>query len=216
MSAAARYHPPVALGVAGGTGSGKTSVAEAILDEVGRDRIAFLAQDSYYRDIEWQDDAQLLHHNFDHPNALDNDLLVEHVRELKRGRPVEVPIYDFVRHVRTTETVHVDSRPVILIEGILLFVEPELRGLLDLKVYVDTAADVRLMRRVRRDIAERGRTVDDVFRQYSETVRPMHREFVEPSKRWADIIVPKGASNRVALEMVIARVEQLLPPVGKR
>ncbi len=214
MSAAARYHPPVALGVAGGTGSGKTSVAEAILDEVGRHRIAFLAQDSYYRDIEWRDDAQLLHHNFDHPNALDNDLLVEHLRELKQGRPVEVPIYDFVRHVRTAETVHVDSRPVILLEGILLFVEPELRGLLDLKVYVDTAADVRLMRRVRRDITERGRTVDDVFRQYSETVRPMHREFVEPSKRWADIIVPKGASNRVALEMVIARVEQLLPPAA--
>ena len=214
MSAAALYHPPVALGVAGGTGSGKTSVAEAILDEVGRDRIAFLAQDSYYRDIEWRDDAQLLHHNFDHPDALDNDLLVEHLRALKAGRPVEVPIYDFVRHVRTAETVHVDSRPVILLEGILLFVEPELRELLDFKVYVDTAADVRLMRRVRRDIEERGRTVDDVFRQYTDTVRPMHLEFVEPSKRWADVIVPQGASNRVALEMVIARVEQLLPPAG--
>ena len=214
MSATARYHPPVALGVAGGTGSGKTSVAEAILEEVGRDRIAFLAQDSYYRDIEWQDDAQLLHHNFDHPDALDNDLLVEHLQALKEGRSVEVPIYDFVRHVRTEETVHVESRPVVLLEGILLFVEPDLRELLDLKVYVDTAADVRLMRRVGRDIEERGRTVDDVFRQYSETVRPMHRQFVEPSKRWADIIVPRGASNRVALEMVIARVEQLLPPAA--
>ncbi len=210
---AAAYHPPVALGVAGGTGSGKTSVARAILDEVGRERIAFLAQDSYYRDVKWGSDEQLRHHNFDHPGALDNELLVEHLRTLKEGRPVAVPIYDFVRHVRLQQTVHVDSRPVILLEGILLFVEPELRQLLDLKVYVDTAADVRLMRRVKRDIDERGRTVEDVFRQYSETVRPMHREFVEPSKRWADVIVPQGASNRVALEMVIARVEQLLPPV---
>ena len=212
MSAAALYHPPVALGVAGGTGSGKTSVAHAILDEVGRERIAFLAQDSYYKDIAWQSRDQLLHHNFDHPDALDNELLVEHLRALKAARPVEVPVYDFVEHLRTEETVHVDSRPVILLEGILLFVEPELRRLLDLKVYVDTAADVRLMRRVRRDVEERGRTVEDVFRQYTETVRPMHREFVEPSKRWADVIVPQGASNRVALEMVIARVEQLLPP----
>ncbi|MFQ5351356.1 MAG: uridine kinase [Thermoanaerobaculia bacterium] len=212
MSVAVQDHPPVALGVAGGTGSGKTSVARAILDEVGRERIAFLAQDSYYRNIEWSSDEQLLHHNFDHPDALDNELLIEHLAELKAGRPVEVPIYDFVRHVRTAETVHVDSRPVILLEGILLFVESGLRELLDLKVYVDTAADVRLMRRVNRDIEERGRTVEDVFRQYSETVRPMHLEFVEPSKRWADVIVPQGASNRVALEMVIARIEQLLPP----
>lgn len=212
MSATPLYHPPVALGVAGGTGSGKTSVASAILDEVGRQRIAFLAQDSYYSDIEWRDEEQLLHHNFDHPDALDNDLLVEHLRALKAGRPAEVPIYDFVRHVRTEETVRVESRPVILLEGILLFVEPELRELLDLKIYVDTAADVRLMRRVHRDIEERGRTVDDVFRQYADTVRPMHLEFVEPSKRFADVIVPEGASNRVALEMVIARVEQLLPP----
>ena len=212
MTAAREDRAPVALGVAGGTGSGKTSVAEAILDEVGRERIAFLAQDSYYRDVAWHSDAHLLHHNFDHPEAIDNDLLVRHLRELKQGRPVEVPVYDFVRHVRTEETEHVEPRPVVLLEGILLFVEPDLRELLDLKVYVDTAADVRLMRRVRRDIEERGRTVDDVFRQYSDTVRPMHLEFVEPSKRWADVIVPQGVSNRVALEMVIARVEQLLLP----
>jgi uridine kinase len=213
-SSADRYFPPVALGVAGGTGSGKTSVANAILEEVGRGRIAFLAQDSYYKAIEWSSEKQLLNHNFDHPDALDNDLLVEHLRRLKAGEAVEVPVYDFVKHVRTARTVRVASRPVILIEGILLFVEPELRKLLDLKVYVDTAADVRLMRRVHRDIEERGRTYDDVFRQYTETVRPMHREFVEPSKRWADVIVPQGASNRVALEMVVARIEQLLPPAA--
>ncbi len=210
-SGAASSNPPVALGVAGGTGSGKTSVARAILDEVGRERIAFLAQDRYYKDVKWSSDHELLHHNFDHPDALDNELLLAHLKALKAGEAVEAPVYDFVRHVRTNETERVEPRPVILLEGILLFVEPELRELLDLKVYVDTAADVRLMRRVRRDVKKRGRTVDDVFRQYTETVRPMHLEFVEPSKRWADVIVPQGASNRVALEMVIARVEQLLP-----
>ncbi len=206
---------PVALGVAGGTGSGKTSVARAILRAVGTQRIAFLAQDSYYRDVEWESDEHLLHHNFDHPDALDNELLVEHLRQLKAGRPVEVPVYDFVRHVRTAETERVEPRPVILLEGILLFVEPELRELLDFKIYVDTDADVRLIRRIKRDIRERGRTVDDVIRQYLGTVRPMHNEFVEPSKRWADVIVPEGGENRVALEMVIARVEQLLAPAAR-
>jgi uridine kinase len=200
----------VALGVAGGTGSGKTTVAQKILKGVGRDRIAFLAHDSYYRDIEWRSEEQLRQHNFDHPDALDNELLIEHVQALKEGRPVEVPIYDFVVHRRTEETVPVEPRAVILLEGILLFVEPRLRDLLDFKVYVDTDSDVRLARRIRRDIEDRGRTVDDVLRQYMETVRPMHLEFVERSKRWADVIVPEGGANVVALEMVMARVEQLL------
>ena len=200
----------VALGVAGGTGSGKTTVAQKILGGVGRDRIAFLAHDSYYRDIEWRSEEQLRGHNFDHPDALDNELLVEHVEALKAGRAIEVPIYDFVVHRRTEETIRVEPRPVILLEGILLFVEPRLRELLDFKVYVDTDSDVRLARRIRRDIEDRGRTLDDVLRQYMETVRPMHLEFVERSKRWADVIVPEGGANVVALEMVMARVEQLL------
>lgn len=203
-----------ALGVAGGTGSGKTTVAEAILEAVGADRIAFLAQDSYYRDIEWQSEEQLLRHNFDHPEALDADLLIRHVESLKAGRAVEVPIYDFVRHRRQPETRHVEARPVVLLEGILLFAEPRLRDLLDFKIYVDTDPDIRLIRRLQRDMTERGRSVDDVLRQYVETVRPMHLEFVEPSKRWADVIIPEGGENRVALDMVIARIQQILDSGG--
>jgi uridine kinase len=200
----------VVLGVAGGTGSGKTSVAQSILAAVGRERLAFLSQDSYYRDVAWEHDAQLLAHNFDHPASIDAPLLVTHLRSLRRGEAVEVPVYDFVRHRRRAETARVEPRPVVLVEGILLFVEPAVRGLLDFKIYVDTDPDVRLVRRLRRDIAERGRSMEDVLRQYLETVRPMHLEFVEPSKRWADVIVPEGGENKVALEMVAARVEQLL------
>ena len=149
-------------------------------------------------------------HNFDHPDALDHDLLFEHLRLLKRGEDVEVPIYDFVTHRRTEETVTMPARPVIMLEGILILASARLRELLDFKIFVDTDADVRLMRRIRRDMRERGRELPDIFRQYTQTVRPMHLEFVEPSKRWADIIVPEGGQNRVALEMVIARIEQLL------
>jgi uridine kinase len=200
----------VVLGVAGGTGSGKTTVVRKLLRAVGEERMAFLEQDSYYLDVEWDDPAEIARHNFDHPAALDNALLVEHVQAIKNGHAVEVPVYDFVHHRRTAETRRVEPKPVILVEGILLFAEPELRRHLDFKVYVDTDADVRLMRRLRRDLRERGRELDDVLRQYTETVRPMHLEFVEPSKRWADVIIPEGGANRVALEMVIARIEQLL------
>ena len=200
----------VALGVAGGSGSGKSTVARAILRSVGAERIAFLAQDSYYRDVHWHGEAQLLRHNFDHPDALDTELLAEHVEALKAGRAVDVPVYDFVRHRRRPETRRVEPRPVILVEGILLFVEPRLRGALDFKIFVDTDSDVRLLRRIQRDMAERGRTVEDILRQYLETVRPMHLEFVEPAKRWADVIVPEGGENKVALQMISARIEQLL------
>jgi uridine kinase len=198
------------LGVAGGTGSGKTTVVRSILDAVGEHRIALIEQDSYYRDIEWGSEQELLRHNFDHPSALDNDLLVAHLAALKAGHPVEVPIYDFVRHRRTRETRRVAPQPVVLLEGILIFAEANLRELLDFKIFVDTDADLRLIRRLARDMEERGRSVPDILRQYQETVRPMHLEFVEPSKRWADIIIPEGGGNRVALEMVVARVEQLL------
>jgi uridine kinase len=177
---------------------------------VGEERIAFLAQDSYYKNIDWPSSEALLRHNFDHPDALDTELFVEHLTRLKRGEGVEVPVYDFRTHRRTLETRPVRARAVILVEGILLFVEPALRELLDFKIFVDTDADVRLLRRLRRDIEQRGRTVDDVLRQYMQTVRPMHLEFIEPSKRYADVIVPEGGENRVALEMVTARLEQLL------
>ncbi len=201
---------PVLLGVAGGTGSGKTTVARAILRAVGEDRLAFIAQDSYYRPIDWSREAELRTFNFDHPAAIDTELLVAHLRQLKAGLAIEAPRYDFVRHVRLPETDRVEPRPVVLVEGILLYAEPAIRELLDFKIFVDTDADVRLARRVRRDIAERGRKLDEVLHQYLTTVRPMHLEFVEPSKRWADVIVPEGGENRVALAMVAARVEQLL------
>ena len=201
---------PVALGVAGGTGSGKTTVARALLEMVGQNRIAFLPQDYYYSDIVWRDEEHLRGHNFDHPAALDSNLLVDQLGALKRGEDVEAPIYDFVTHRRKAETLTIAARPVVLVEGILLLAEPGIRDLLDFKIYVDTDADVRLIRRIRRDLTERGRDLDDVLRQYMETVRPMHLEFVEPSKRWADVIVPEGGENRVALQMVAARVEELL------
>ncbi len=201
---------PCVLGVAGGTGAGKTTVARAILAAVGCERIAFLEQDSYYRDVEWGSGAALSAHNFDHPQALDGELLAAHLAELRAGRSIEVPVYDFARHRRTAATRPVAARPVVLVEGTLLFVEPALRDLLDLKIFVDSGADLRLIRRLRRDLAERGRTVDDVLDQYLATVRPMHLDFVEPSKRWADLILPAGGESRAALEMVVARVEQLL------
>jgi uridine kinase len=201
---------PCLLGVAGGSGSGKTTVARSILESVGKERITLIQQDSYYRDVNWRNEDELLHHNFDHPSAIDNDLMVSHLAALKAGHAVEIPIYDFVRHRRTSRTRRVEPQPVILVEGILIFVELSLREQLDFKIYVDTDADIRLIRRLGRDMSERGRTVQDVLRQYLETVRPMHLEFVEPSKRWADVIIPEGGENRVALEMVVARVEQLL------
>ncbi len=203
------------IGIAGGTGSGKTTVAEAILEAVGLERIAFLAADHYYRDIVWSSDAQLLAHNFDHPDALDVDLLVEHVGQLRQGRDVAAPVYDFVHHRRATAVKDTPARQVVLVEGILILALPEVRELLDLRIFVDTDADVRLLRRLRRDIRERGRTVDDVLRQYEGTVRPMHLEFVEPSKRWADVIIPEGR-NQAALDMLEAHIERLLgtrPPL---
>ena len=206
--------PPVILGVAGGTGSGKTTVARAILHAVGKERLAFIAQDSYYRQIEWQSPEHLASHNFDHPASIDTELLVAHLKDLKDGKAVDAPVYDFVNHRRSSKTEHIEPRPVVLVEGILLYAEPEIRELLDFKIYVDTDADVRLKRRIQRDINERGRDLDDVLRQYMETVRPMHLEFVEPSKRWADVIVPEGGENRVALQMVAARVEELLRAAG--
>ena len=200
----------VVIGVAGGTGSGKTTVAEAIVTRIGANRIAYLQHDSYYRDLSGVDRATLVHHNFDHPDALETELLAEHVRMLKDHRAVEVPIYDFTRHVRTGATRAVEPRRVVLVEGILIFTEPVLRKLFDVKIFVDTDADLRFIRRLRRDLIERGRTVETVVTQYLETVRPMHLEFVEASKRWADLIIPEGGFNSVALDVVCSRVEALL------
>ncbi len=202
----------VVIGVAGGTGSGKTTVAEAIVARIGAERIADIQHDSYYRDLTGHAREFLLHHNFDHPDALESELLAEHVRALKANAAVEVPIYDFTRHVRTGRTRRVEPHGAVLVEGILIFSEPALRELFDIKIFVDTDADLRFIRRLRRDLVERGRTVESVIGQYLETVRPMHLEFVEPSKRWADLIIPEGGFNPVALDVVTSRVEALLQP----
>ncbi|MEM7048446.1 MAG: uridine kinase [Acidobacteriota bacterium] len=203
--------PCFLVGVAGGSGSGKTTVARAILDAVDEGRIGLLEQDSYYRDVKWGGVEGIRRHNFDHPDALDNELLISHLRALRSGSGVDVPIYDFVEHRRTAETRRVEPLPVVVLEGILIFTEPEIRELLDLKIFVDTDADLRVLRRLKRDLCERGREVEDIMRQYEDSVRPMHLEFVEPSKRWADVIIPEGGANQVALEMVVARVEKALP-----
>ncbi len=201
---------PIVVGIAGGSGSGKTTVVHRILDRVGWDRIAYLPHDAYYKDASHLPWEERVHLNFDHPNSLDNDLLITHIQMLLRGEPVDVPIYDFSTHTRKQETRRVLPSPVILVEGILVFADERLRNLMDIKIYVDTAADIRFIRRLLRDIKERGRSVDSVIEQYQSTVRPMHMQFVEPSKEYADIIIPEGGHNDVAMEMVIGRIERLL------
>lgn len=204
-------HPgPLVIGIAGGSGSGKTTVAQEILQRVGPSRIAFLQHDSYYKDLSGLPPIQRAQVNFDHPNSLETDLLIHHIACLREGQPVEVPIYDFSTHSRTDKTFTVQPRGVILVEGILIFTEATLRNMFDVKIFVDTDSDIRFIRRLERDLAERGRTTESVIRQYQLTVRPMHMEFVEPSKRYADVIIPEGGHNTAALDMVVARVEALL------
>lgn len=200
----------VTIGVAGGTGSGKTTVSSALLERVGAKHIAYLAHDAYYRDLPHIPRSEGDFINFDHPDSLDTALLAQHVQQLQRGEPAQVPLYDFVTYSRLPETQLVQPQPVILVEGILIFAEPALRSLFDVKIFVDTDADIRFIRRLKRDIAERGRTPDSVIQQYLATVRPMHLEFVEPSKRYADVIIPEGGYNLVAIEMMADRIRNLL------
>jgi uridine kinase len=201
---------PVVFGVAGGTASGKTTVAQAILDAVGAAQVAYLPHDAYYRDMGHLSLAERARLNYDHPDSLETDLLVRHVQRLLVGQAVQVPVYDFTQHRRTEETVLVEPSPIILIDGILIFTNEELRQLMDIKVYVDTDADIRFIRRLQRDIHERGRSLESVVKQYLQTVRLMHMEFVEPSKRYADVIIPRGGLNKVAVEMVASRLRELL------
>jgi len=201
---------PLVIGIAGGSGSGKTTVVQEILNRVGADRIAYLQHDSYYKDLAGLPPTLRMDVNFDHPYSLETELLIKHVEALRDHQPVEIPIYDFATDSRTSRTFTVESRGVILVEGILIFTEPELRKLFDVKIFVDTDADVRFIRRLHRDITERGRTTESVIKQYMSTVRPMHLEFVEPSKRYADVIIPQGGYNTAALDMVVARIETLL------
>ena len=202
--------PTLVIGVAGGTGSGKTTVADEIVRRVGADRIVSVHQDRYYRDLSHIDTQRRVMHNFDHPDAIEEALLVEHLGLLTKGRPAPLPVYDFAEHVRTSEVQLVEPRPVILVEGILILAVPAVRKLIDVKLFVDTDSDIRLIRRLGRDLTQRGRTLQSVIDQWSETVRPMHLEFVEPSKRYADLIIPEGGFNTVALDLVISRIEQVL------
>jgi uridine kinase len=202
--------PSVIIGVAGGTGAGKTTISRAILDYVGRERIAYIQHDSYYRDLSHLSLEQRRLANFDHPDALEDSLLLEHLRRLVQDQPVEVPTYDFRTYTRLPQTIHQEPQPIILLEGILLFANPDLRALMDIKIFVDADPDIRFIRRLERDARERGRSVASIVEQYLRTVRPMHLEFVEPSKRYADIIVPATSDNPVALEMICARIEVLL------
>ena len=200
----------IIIGVAGGTASGKTTVAKKILQDVGSQHIAHIQHDSYYKDLSHLPLAQRRTFNFDHPDALENALLVSHLQALLAQKPVQVPQYNFAEYIRQDISTPLKPKSVILLEGILIFADKSLRDLMDIKVYVDTDADLRFIRRLERDIAQRGRTIEQVIEQYLSTVRPMHLEFVEPSKRYADVIIPRGGRNLRAIEMVTAQLKQML------
>lgn len=206
---------PIVFGVAGGTASGKTTVARNILKAVGTSKIAYLPHDAYYRDATHLPLEERAKINFDHPDSLETKLMIKHIKRLLKGGAVKVPVYDFTHHTRTAVTTIVEPAPIILVDGILIFTKRKLRDLMDVKVFVDTDADIRFIRRLKRDIDERGRELGMVIQQYLETVRPMHMKFVEPSKRYADVIIPHGGMNRVAMNMVVSSLKELLrPPLG--
>jgi uridine kinase len=198
--------PPLILGVAGGSGSGKTTVVSQVMRDLDPIPTSLLHHDSYYRDHPELSDDERERLNYDHPGVLESELLAAHLRELIAGRPVEEPIYDFTSHRRMARTRRIEPNPIVIVDGILILAEPALRDLMDIRVYVDTDADLRFIRRLVRDTTERGRSVDSVVRQYQETVRPMHLEFVEPSRRHADVVIPFGRENRVAVSILVARL----------
>jgi uridine kinase len=198
------------IGICGGTGSGKTTIANRILASVSADEVVFIQQDLYYRNLK---DMPLDYRNaanFDHPDALDNDLLVNHLKKLNAGEPVELPIYDFRTHTRLPDTTPIQAKPIVIVEGILIFAEPRVLEQMDIKVFVDTPDDIRFIRRLNRDIAERGRTLDSVVEQYLASVRPMHNQFVEPSKRHADVIIPEGGHNLVSIDLISGKIREKL------
>ena len=203
-------NPPFVIGVAGGSGSGKTTVTAAILERVGRTRIALLPHDSYYHDLSHLPLEQRAQVNLDHPDAFDNTLYLTHLDALIRGEPVAMPTYDFTTYARLPEVVIVAAQPVVLVEGILIFADAQLRSRMSVKLFVDTESDLRIIRRIQRDTTSRGRSFESVIEQYLTSVRPMHLEFVEPSKRYADIIIPIGGLNTVAINMVVATIEQMI------
>ncbi|MGI9036867.1 MAG: uridine kinase [Pyrinomonadaceae bacterium] len=196
------------IGICGGTGSGKTTLARKIIETVGRENVILVEQDSYYRNLADMplDERRLA--NFDHPDSIDSEMLMNHLKRLKAGDAIEMPIYDFKSHTRKTKTEHIEPKPVVVVEGILIFSEPRIFNLLDVRVFVDTPADIRFIRRLRRDITERGRTVESVIAQYFATVRPMHYEFVELSKRHADIIIPENANTSIGIDFICSRIRE--------
>lgn len=203
---------PIILGVAGGSGSGKTTVVRSIVRELGDDAVCVIHHDSYYRDTSHLSPESRAAINYDHPDSLETELLVEHLKELRAGRTVAVPMYDFAAHTRLPTREHVEPGRVIIVDGLLILWDPALRALMDIKVYVDTDADLRFIRRLERDILERGRSTESIVQQYVRTVRPMHLEFVEPSKRYADVILPEGGHNVVAIDMLVTKVRSILAP----
>lgn len=200
---------PMIIGIAGGTGSGKTTVAKKIFECIDKEQVVVIEHDAYYKDQSHMDFEERLKTNYDHPFAFDTELLLQHLTTLKESKPVEKPVYSFVSHTRQQETVRVSPRKTIILEGILILEDKRIRDLLDIKVYVDTDADVRIIRRMLRDIKERGRNVDSVVEQYLSVVRPMHLQFVEPSKKYADIIIPEGGDNLVAIDILVTKVMAL-------
>lgn len=196
------------IGICGGTGSGKTTIARKIIETVGSDKVALITQDSYYRNLADMPLDERHQVNFDHPDSIDSEMLANHLKRLKLGQPIEMPIYDFRTHTRSEKTERIEPKPVIIVEGILIFAEPKILNLLDVKIYVDTPDDIRFIRRLQRDIRERGRTVESVIEQYFSTVRPMHLEFVEPSKRYADIIIPEGGNTQTGIEFICSKIRE--------
>lgn len=201
---------PIIIGIAGGTGSGKSTLANRLVESFGEDEISIIRHDNYYKSQDHISYEERVNVNYDHPDAFESDLLCEHIHALKEGKSIRMPLYDFTRHTRSDASIEIKSAPVIIIEGILIFSEPKLCDLMNIKVFVDTDADVRVLRRIKRDVRKRGRTLESVISQYLATVKPMHEQFVEPSKRKADIIIPEGGRNVVALEMLIQRIKSVL------
>jgi len=201
---------PLVIGIAGGSGSGKSTVARKVAEALSRSSVAFLDMDAYYRNFAHLSVEERKRVNWDHPDAFDTELLAAHLGELCAGRSVDKPVYDFLTHTRSTRTERVDPADVLVLDGILLFADERVRELCDVKVFVDADADIRLIRRLRRDVQKRGRTLDDVIAQYLDTVHPMHLQFVEPSKRYADVIVPRGGHNTIAIEMIVAKIQHRL------
>ena len=198
------------IGICGGTGSGKTTIARKIVQDVGAVNVVLVEQDSYYRNLADMPLDERHQANFDHPDSIDSEMLVNHLKRLKSGQSIKMPVYDFKSHVRSNEYNHIDPKPVVIVEGILIFAEPRVLSLLDVRIFVDTPDDIRFIRRLQRDINERGRTVDSVIAQYFTTVRPMHFEFVEPSKRYADVIIPEGGQTDVGIEFICGLVREKL------